>query len=79
MIVKENHCVDCGLPCYGAACPNRNVEVVYCDECGGYADFCLDDNDLCEKCAEFYIKESWDGLSVQEKSKLLNITCEPYK
>ena len=30
----ENECVDCGLPCLGDRCPNRNVERFYCDNCG---------------------------------------------
>ena len=37
----ENWCVDCGLPCLGNRCPNRNVEVHYCDKCGCQLD--LDD------------------------------------
>ena len=28
-----NECVDCGLPCLGDACPNRNVVRFYCDKC----------------------------------------------
>lgn len=52
MTVYQNECVDCGLPCLGASCPNRNVERYYCDECGesipldlcnfGGQDLCLD-------------------------------------
>jgi hypothetical protein len=55
----ENHCCDCATgayPCMGNSCPNRNVEVVYCDKCGceldaeyediyeanGYEDLCAD-------------------------------------
>lgn len=50
----ENHCVDCGLPCIGSNCPNMNVPVYYCDDCGDEIDF--DDvydvygDDLCEDC-----------------------------
>ena len=29
----ENECVDCGLPCLGNSCPNRNVVRFYCDRC----------------------------------------------
>lgn len=32
-VVKENECVDCGLPCLGDACPNRNRIHKYCDVC----------------------------------------------
>ena len=36
MIRVENHCCDCatdGYPCRGRSCPNRAVEVYYCDKC----------------------------------------------
>lgn len=29
----ENECVNCGLPCLGYRCPNRNVVRYYCDDC----------------------------------------------
>ena len=54
MIVKENHCVHCGLPCRGSDCPNRNVEVCYCDKCKGEIPYDqiyeVDDEELCEDC-----------------------------
>lgn len=34
MITRENRCCDCGLPCLGSDCPNKNVLVKYCDCCG---------------------------------------------
>ncbi len=60
MVRIENHCCDCavpGYPCRGSSCPNRNVEVHYCDRCGEeldaddihddggyeYCDFCRDE------------------------------------
>lgn len=33
-VYKANECVDCGLPCLGQACPNRNVIHKECDICG---------------------------------------------
>ena len=39
MIVIEDGCVDCGLPCIYEACPHYKVIRYYCDKCG-------DDNDL---------------------------------
>lgn len=55
MIVIENDCVDCGLPCIGNACPYRNVERHYCDRCGTECDeyngACGYD-DLCDECRE---------------------------
>lgn len=59
----ENHCCGCaapGYPCLGPTCPNRNVEVYYCDKCGGeiyiedkmtedddrhYHDYCLEEDE----------------------------------
>ena len=56
MVKIENHCCDCaapGYPCLGSACPNRNVEVYYCDECGEELDddiYDVDGEELCEEC-----------------------------
>ena len=59
MIAIENHCCGCavpGYPCEGDLCPNRNVEVHYCDECGAEIDAAFDDEfrvdgkDLCPEC-----------------------------
>jgi hypothetical protein len=33
MVVTENECVDCGLPCIGRACKYYSVTRYYCDEC----------------------------------------------
>ena len=60
MVKIENHCCNCavpGYPCKGSHCPNRKVEVHYCDRCGAeldpldihddggyeYCDLCRDD------------------------------------
>lgn len=56
MVKIENHCCDCavpGYPCRGSSCPNLNVEVYYCDECGEELDgeiYDVDDEELCEEC-----------------------------
>ena len=56
MIKIENHCCSCAVPaypCLGAICPNRNVEVYYCDQCGEEIEGDIyDDNEqeLCESC-----------------------------
>jgi hypothetical protein len=56
MVVYQNECVDCGLSCLGASCPNRNVERYYCDECGESAEVNeICGMDLCDKCAEKYL------------------------
>ena len=51
MLKIENHCCDCavpGYPCLGASCPNRQVEVHYCDVCGEEAEYWAEGEDLCE-------------------------------
>ena len=55
MLKVENRCCECatpGYPCLGATCPNRNVEVYYCDECGEELEeiYEVDGEELCEDC-----------------------------
>lgn len=58
MIRIEDHCCSCavpGYPCMGAKCPNRRVEVHYCDECEAEIpedEIYVDENglELCESC-----------------------------
>ena len=63
MIIIENHCCDCavpGYPCRGSACPNRRVEVHYCDNCGHELEdiYDVDGEELCEECLkEMFIKK----------------------
>lgn len=51
-----NMCCDCavpGYPCMGAKCPNRKVEVHYCDRCDAELnEIYVDENgrELCESC-----------------------------
>lgn len=33
MVVIENECVDCGLPCLYKSCPYYSVTRFYCDKC----------------------------------------------
>ena len=48
----ENECCDCGLPCLGSSCPNRNVVRYYCDECGDENEtlYHFDGEELCRYC-----------------------------
>ena len=51
----ENHCCNCavpGYPCRGSACPERRVEVYYCDKCGCELEeiYDVDGEELCEEC-----------------------------
>lgn len=56
MIRYENHCCDCATgayPCFGSSCPNINVPVPYCDECGYEIEediYDVDGDELCEDC-----------------------------
>ena len=60
MVRTENHCCDCaapGYPCRGLECPNRHVEVHYCDRCGGEILYDINISDingdeLCDACYE---------------------------
>ena len=53
MVKYENECVDCGLPCLGNSCPNRNVVRYYCDGCGEECNtYIFDDEELCIDCIE---------------------------
>lgn len=79
-IIYENHCVDCGLPCLGKSCPNRNVPVRYCDHCdNSYADYYIDGSDYCSSCAENYINEVLDDMTIAEKAKACGMVVKDYK
>lgn len=60
----EDHCFDCavpGYPCLGASCPNRAVEVYYCDKCGEAIDeengYEVDGEDICKDCLKEKFRE----------------------
>lgn len=74
----ESFCVSCGLPCLGRACPNHSGTVYYCDECGDYAKYQIENNDYCESCAKEYIQEAFDDLTMSEKAELLDISLHEY-
>ena len=56
MVRHEDMCVECstsGLRCLGSSCPNRNVPVYYCDDCGDEIEgdvYEVDGEELCEDC-----------------------------
>lgn len=61
----ENHCCDCavpGYPCLGSSCPNRRVEVHYCDRCGEELESIHEHEgeELCDSCYEETQEESED-------------------
>lgn len=58
MIEKTSGCVCCGLPCRGTACPNHEIEITICDECGDECDevYEVDGDDLCISCLKARFK-----------------------
>lgn len=54
MIVTENECVDCGLPCLYESCSYWSVTRLYCDECKDEYEtlYWFDDEQLCIDCIE---------------------------
>lgn len=78
MITYENQCVDCGLPCWGNSCPNRNVEVIKCDTCHDYAEYSIDDEDFCESCARKMLLHEFKGLTVLEQAEAVGLIAAKY-
>ena len=59
----ENECADCGLPCLGNSCPNRNVVRLYCDECNEEKVlYHYDSEELCGDC----ILERLDEVNIDD-------------
>lgn len=63
MVKTEKRCVTCELPCLGASCPNRMVEVHYCDNCNYELSegeiYEVDDEELCEECLKERFLRRW--------------------
>lgn len=57
MIVYENDCVDCGLPCF-SSCKYLSSPHYYCDECGKEATlYKYDGEQLCLDCISNRLEE----------------------
>lgn len=54
MIITENECVDCDLPCLYESCPYWAVKRLYCDECENeeYPLYWWHGRQLCLDCIE---------------------------
>lgn len=51
MIVIQNDCVDCGLPCLYKACPYYEAAHYYCDKCDEEGNlYHFDGEQLCVSC-----------------------------
>lgn len=62
MVYKEKQCVGCPseLGCMGEGCPNRNISVLVCDDCGEEVDELYVGNDggqYCDKCVLDYLEK----------------------
>ena len=79
MKVTETRCVDCSDFCYGETCPNRSVEVVYCDICGSEASYEIDDEDYCESCAKETLYMWFNELSIEDKCDIFNAGLRIYE
>ena len=67
MIKYENECCGCATesyPCFGSACPNRNVKHLYCDKCGEDVEelYKVDGEELCEEC----LKDNFKKVELEE-------------
>lgn len=71
----EDQCVGCPteMGCLGQACPNRNVRIVICDDCGDTAICNIEGQDFCENCAEHYVNSNFELLELSEKARLLEM------
>ena len=69
MIVVEDGCVDCGLPCIYEACPHYKVLRYYCDKCGETV-VSKDAVCTCPKCGATITSVKCDKCSA-EKDELI--------
>lgn len=76
MEIIEDNCVGCPpeLGCLGNSCPYRSVRVFICDTCQEEnAEYKMDGSDFCESCANQYLNDLFNDLTVAEKAELLEI------
>lgn len=71
----ENQCVGCpkDMGCIGNACPYMNVTFYECDNCSEDAEYHIDGEDYCVHCAERYLLDIFDELTVMEKAEALGV------
>ena len=86
MIVYEDECVCCDLPCLGKACPYVDIPVHYCDAiehdgriCKSVANYRIDGEDFCEKHALEYLSDYFNDLTVKEKAESLSLQFKEYE
>lgn len=73
----ESGCVNCGLPCWGKACPNYRVKTMICDTCKDEAEYTIEGEDFCKSCAKQYLLQVIkDNYSVEELCEILDMEYE---
>lgn len=78
MIEVRDECVCCPpeMGCLGRSCPYIDVEVTICDRCREDAVYNIDGEDFCETCAEKYLTELFQELSLKEQAEILGVELE---
>lgn len=79
MVKIEDFCCGCDVPsypCLGSNCPNKNVEVHFCDKCEGDSEkfFGLDSNE--ELCFECFLEKYSDV--VKNNGEIVCDNCNEY-
>ena len=74
MLVIEDHCVNCQIPCIN--CGLKHQEVIRCDAnlCDNRAHYTVTgdvDGDFCEECLEQLLDDIFADMSISEKFDLL--------
>lgn len=80
MLKLENNCVNCGLHCLGKDCKNVDVPTHYCDYCNKQvlAEYKIEEDDFCKKCANDYLQNLFNDLTIQDRAKVLELTLKKY-
>ena len=77
MVVYENNCVGCGIPCIN--CGRKHQEVIKCDNgCDEYAVYSINGEDFCEECAEEILVDMFKDLTVAQMAELLDVKFSRY-
>ena len=73
----ENQCVGCETCTLGSGCSLLHVEVDTCDICDDTAECSLDGKDYCVECANEYLNELFNELSITEKAEAMGVSYTP--
>ena len=78
MVVYENNCVGCAIPCIN--CGKKHQEVIKCDtpNCDEYANYCIDGEDYCEECEKEILIDQFKDLTIDDMANILGIGISVY-